>query len=211
MSAIRVLIVDDHEMVRAGLRGLLGSSADLDIVGDAADAAGALEGAMRLEPDVILMDMRLPDGSGVDACREILSARPRTRVIFLTSYAEELAQVSTVLAGAAGFLLKDIAHDALVEAIRAAAAGRPVNEPEATQLVAQRLRQAPALSKQESRVLALVVDGKTNREIGNELGLSEKTVRNYLSNAFQKLGVSRRSQAAVMFVRDKLGHDDTSG
>ena len=211
MSAIRVLIVDDHEMVRAGLHGLLGRNPDLDIVGEAPDAAGAVQAAMRLEPDVILMDMRLPDGSGVDACREIISARPRTRVIFLTSYAEELAQVSTVLAGAAGFLLKDIAHEALVEAIRAAAAGRPVNEPEATQLVVQRLRQAPALSKQESRVLALVVDGKTNREIGVELGLSEKTVRNYLSNAFQKLGVSRRSQAAVMFVREKLGQDDSSG
>lgn len=211
MSAIRVLIVDDHEMVRAGLHGLLSRDPDLDIVGEAPDAAGAVQAAMRLEPDVILMDMRLPDGSGVDACREILSARPRTRVIFLTSYAEDLAHVSTVLAGAAGFLLKDIAHDALVEAIRAAAAGKPVNEPDAAGLIAQRLGQAPALSKQESRVLALVVDGKTNREIGAELGLSEKTVRNYLSNAFQKLGVSRRSQAAVMFVRDKLGQDDPSG
>lgn len=208
MSAIRVLLVDDHEMVRAGLQGLLSRSEDLDIVGEAASAAGAVEAAMRLAPDVVLMDMRLPDGSGVDACREILSALPRTRVIFLTSYAEELARVSTVLAGAAGYLLKDIAHEELVEAIRAAAAGKPVNEPEATQLVAQRLRQSPALSKQEYRVLALVVDGKTNREIGAELGLSEKTVRNYLSNAFQKLGVSRRSQAAAMFVRDRLGQDE---
>lgn len=207
MSAIRVLLVDDHEMVRAGLHGLLSRSEDLEIVGEAASAAAAVEAALRLRPDVVLMDMRLPDGSGVDACREILSAQPRTRVIFLTSYAEELAQVSTVLAGAAGFLLKDIAHEALVEAIRAAAAGKPLNEPEATRLVAQRLRQAAALSKQESRVLALVVDGKTNREIGTELGLSEKTVRNYLSNAFQKLGVTRRSQAAVMYVRHKLGED----
>lgn len=207
MSAIRVLLVDDHEMVRAGLHGLLSRSEDLEIVGEAASAAAAVEAALRLRPDVVLMDMRLPDGSGVDACREILSAQPRTRVIFLTSYAEELAQVSTVLAGAAGFLLKDIAHEALVEAIRAAAAGKPLNEPEATRLVAQRLRQAAALSKQESRVLALVVDGKTNREIGTELGLSEKTVRNYLSNAFQKLGVTRRSQAAVMYVRHRLGED----
>ena len=207
MSAIRVLLVDDHEMVRAGLNGLLSRSEDMEIVGEAADAAGAVDAALRLEPDVVLMDMRLPDGSGVDACREILSARPRTRVIFLTSYAEELAHVSTVLGGAAGYLLKDIAHEELVEAIRAAAAGRPVNEPEATRLVAQRLRLTPTLSKQEYRVLALVVDGKTNREIGAQLGLSEKTVRNYLSNAFQKLGVSRRSQAAAMFVRDGLGKD----
>jgi two-component system, NarL family, response regulator DevR len=208
VSVIRVLLVDDHEMVRAGLHGLLSRSADLEIVGEAATAAGAVDAALRLQPDIVLMDMRLPDGSGVDACREILSALPATRVIFLTSYAEELAHVSTVLGGAAGYLLKDIAHEQLVEAIRAAAAGRPVNEPEATRLVAQRLRHAPTLSKQEYRVLALVVDGKTNREIGAQLGLSEKTVRNYLSNAFQKLGVSRRSQAAAMFVRDGLGKEE---
>ena len=201
MIPISVLIVDDHEMVRAGLRALLADNEDVTVVGDAHDAASAVKAALALQPQVVLMDLRLPDSSGVDACREILSSLPATRVLFLTSYAEELAHVSTVLAGAAGFLLKDIAHDALLEAIRAAASGRPVNETELTEAVAERLRKVPALSRQECRVLALVVKGKTNREIAAELGLSDKTVRNYLSNAFQKLGVSRRSHAAAEFVR----------
>jgi two-component system, NarL family, response regulator DevR len=204
MTPVRVLLVDDHEMVREGLRALLSRSEGMDVVGEAGDAAGALSAAIDLRPDVVLMDLRLPDGSGVDACREILSAVPGTRVLFLTSFAEEFAHVSTVLAGAAGFLLKDIAHEALVSAIRAAAAGNAVNEPEATLLVQQRLRHTAALSRQEYRILALVVEGKTNREIGVELGLSDKTVRNYLSNAFQKLGVSRRSQAAAEFVRGNV-------
>jgi DNA-binding NarL/FixJ family response regulator len=207
VSGVRLLVVDDHEMVRAGLRALLRQSEGIEIVGEAADAASALVSATELKPDVVLMDLRLPDGSGVDVCREILSTLPGTRVLFLTSYAEELAHVSTVLAGAAGFLLKDIAHHALVAAIRAAAAGEVVNEPLGAALVEERLQQAPALSRQEYRIVALVVEGKTNRQIGAELGLSDKTVRNYLSNAFQKLGVSRRSQAAAEFVRGKLRQD----
>ena len=200
---IRLLLVDDHPMVLAGLRTLLGQTQDIDVVGEAQSAMEGFAAAIRLQPDVVLMDMRLPDGSGVDACREILSALPRTRVLFLTSYAEELAEVSTVLAGAVGYLLKDIAHDALVETIRAAAAGRMIPAPEAKRRLDERRAKA-ALSKQEYRVLALVVEGKTNREIGAELGLTEKTVRNYLSNAFQKLGVTRRSQAAAHFVRGKI-------
>lgn len=196
---IRLLIVDDHEMVRAGLRALLERVEDFDIAGEVRTAAEAVEACTRVEPDVVLMDLRLPDGSGVDACREILSLRPKTRVLFLTSYAEDLARMSTVLAGAAGYLLKDIVYESLVDSIRDAAAGRMVVDPAIAQSVAQKLENAPALSKQECRVLALVVEGKTNKQIGVELGLSEKTVRNYLSNAFQKLGVARRSQAAVIF------------
>lgn len=194
---IRLLLVDDHEMVRAGLRTLLGRVPDLEVVGEAASAADAIAESARAAPDVVLMDMRLPDGSGVEACREILSKQPGVKVLFLTSYAEELARTSTVLAGAAGYLLKDIGYDSLVEAIRTAASGGVVTErPPA---LAEVLNKSPALSTQERRVLALVVEGKTNKEIGVDLGLSEKTVRNYLSNAFQKLGVSRRSQAAVLF------------
>jgi DNA-binding NarL/FixJ family response regulator len=205
VKPVRVLVVDDHEMVRAGLRALLSSRADIEIVGEAADPDQALASSLALRPDVVLMDLRLRDRSGIDACREIRSACPATRVLFLTSYAEEEAHVAAILAGAAGYLLKDIAHEALVEAIRAVAAGERVNEPEVWARAADRLRHDSALSRQEYRVLALVVDGKTNREIGAELQLSEKTVRNYLSNAFQKLGVTRRSEAAARFVRAGRG------
>jgi two-component system response regulator DevR len=196
---IKILIVDDHEMVRAGLRALLGRVADFNIAAEVHTAAEAIAAAAEHEPDVVLMDLRLPDGSGVDACREILSVRPKTRVIFLTSYAEELARTSTVLAGAAGYLVKDIVYDSLVKAIRDAHDGVLVIDPAVAESVGKQVESAPALSKQECRVLALVVEGKTNKQIGVELGLSEKTVRNYLSNAFQKLGVARRSQAAVIF------------
>ena len=196
---IRVLLVDDHAMVRAGLRTLLSQEPGLEIVGDAGSVRQAVEEAARLAPDVVLMDLRLPDGSGVDACREILSHAPQMRVLFLTSYAEDLARMSTVLAGAAGYLLKDIGQESLADAIRRAARGQRVIDPAIAASVAEQLKAAPALSQQECRVLALVVDGKTNKEIGIELGLAERTVRNYLSNAFQKLGVSRRSQAAVLF------------
>ena len=196
---IRLLLVDDHAMVRAGLRTLLGDVPDLEIAAEAATAAEAVAQTVAAKPDVVLMDLRLPDGSGVDACREIRSREPRTRVLFLTSYAEELARMSTVLAGASGYLLKDIGSESLVRAIRAAASGQRVIDPSIASSIATSIKAAPSLSNQECRVLALVVDGKTNRQIGVDLGLSERTVRNYLSNAFHKLGVSRRSQAAVLF------------
>jgi two-component system, NarL family, response regulator DevR len=185
--------------VRAGLRTLLADVEGIEVVGDAATMAGAVSEAARLAPDVVLMDLRLPDGSGVEACREILSAAPRTRILFLTSHSDEQAVMSTVLAGAAGYLLKDIGHQMLLRAVRDAAAGRPVVEGRETDPVIERLRKGDALSAQERRVLALVVEGKTNKEIAAALDLSDKTVKNYLSNAFQKLGVTRRSQAAVMF------------
>jgi two-component system, NarL family, response regulator DevR len=196
---IKLLIVDDYEMVRAGLRSLLSRVEDIQIAAEVGSAAEAITAAAEHEPDVVLMDLKLPDGSGVDACREILSTRPETRVIFLTSYPEELARMSTVLAGAAGYLVKDILYDSLVQCIRDAMAGRQVVDPTVAEGITRQAEKTPALSKQECRVLALVVEGKTNKQIGVDLGLSEKTVRNYLSNAFQKLGVARRSQAAVLF------------
>jgi two-component system, NarL family, response regulator DevR len=201
---IRLLLVDDHEVVRAGLCALLGDVEGLRIAGEAGTVAQAIDQAARLRPDVVLMDLRLPDGSGLDACREILSNAPRTRILFLTSHSDEQAVVSTVLAGAAGYVLKDIGHQALVDAIRDAAAGRPILDARVTQPVISRLHSAEALSAQERRVLALVVEGKTNKEIGAAMGLSEKTVKNYLSNAFQKLGVSRRSQAAALFAGGRI-------
>lgn len=198
-EAIRLLLVDDHEVVRAGLRTLLGDIEGIEIVGEAATVAGAVGEAARLVPGVVLMDLRLPDGSGVDACREILSSAPRTRILFLTSHSDEQAVMSTLLAGAAGYVLKDIGHQALVRAIRDAAAGRPIVDDRLTERAIAGVRKADMLSAQERRVLALVVDGKTNKEIAAALDLSEKTVKNYLSNSFQKLGVTRRSQAAVLF------------
>jgi DNA-binding NarL/FixJ family response regulator len=145
------------------------------------------------------MDLRLPDGTGIDACREILSSAPRTRILFVTSYSDEQAVMSTVLAGAAGYVLKDIDHRTLVAAIRDAASGRAILDPRITDPVVRRVPNTEALSAQEQRVVALVVEGKTNKEIAAALGLSDKTVKNYLSNAFQKLGVSRRAQAAALF------------
>jgi DNA-binding NarL/FixJ family response regulator len=198
-ASITLLIVDDHEVVRAGLHTLLGAVEGMAIVGEAAGVAEAVSEAARLRPHVVLMDLRLPDGSGLDACREILSSAPRTRILFLTSHSDEQAVLATVLAGAAGYVLKDIGHQGLVHAIREAAAGRSILEPRLAQPVAGRVQQAAALSAQERRVLALVVEGKTNKEIAAALELSDKTVKNYLSNAFQKLGVARRSQAAALF------------
>ena len=195
---ITILIVDDHEVVRAGLRVLLGGIEGMEIVGEAGGVAEAVSEAARLAPEVVLMDLRLPDGSGLDACREILSAAPKTRILFLTSYSDEQAVMSTVLAGAAGYVLKDIGSNALVGAIRDASAGRPILDPRIAEPVIGRVRRAEALTGQERRVLELVVQGRTNKEIAATLALSDKTVKNYLSNAFQKLGIQRRGEAAAL-------------
>jgi DNA-binding NarL/FixJ family response regulator len=205
--SITLLLVDDHEVVRAGLHTLLGGNEGIEIVGEAGSVAEAVAQAARLRPRVVLMDLRLPDGTGLDACREILSADPQTRILFLTSHSDEQAVMSTVLAGAAGYVLKDIGGQALVRAIHDAAAGGRIVDPRVTEPVVTKLRKADALTAQERRVLALVVEGKTNKEIAAALALSGKTVKNYLSNAFQKLGVSRRSQAAALFAGGGRGPD----
>lgn len=199
---IELLVVDDHEMVRAGLRSLLADEAGLRIAGEAASAAEAVRQAERLRPQVVLMDLRLPDGSGVDACRDILSALPGTRILFLTSHSDEEAVLSTVMAGACGYLLKDIGREALVRAIEDAASGRPVVDSGLVPAAQLQIRNV-ALAPQERRVLALVVEGKTNKEIAAALELSERTVKHYLANACTKLGVSRRSQAAAIFARQQ--------
>lgn len=200
--SIELLLVDDHEMVRAGLRSLLAGVKEINIIGEAASVAEAVRQAERLRPKVVLMDLRLPDGSGIDACRDILSALPQTRILFLTSYSDEEAIVSTLMAGACGYLMKEIGQHALIRAIEDAAAGRPILDSRSTQPVETRIKNV-ALSPQERRVLALVVEGKTNKEIAAALYLSDKTVKHYLSNACVKLGVSRRSQAAVIFARQE--------
>jgi two-component system, NarL family, response regulator DevR len=209
-SRIRLMMVDDHEVVRIGLRALFARGKTIEVVAEAASAAEAVRVARNAHPDVVLMDLRLPDGSGIEACREIRATEPSARVLFLTSFPDEQAVTATILAGASGYLLKEIGQEALVRAIEAVASGKSILDPSVTQSVLTRLqekaerpngRRGADLSAQESRICALVVEGKTNKEIAAVLGLSDKTVKNYLSNAFQKLQVSRRSQAAAVFVR----------
>lgn len=209
-QAIRVLLVDDHEVIRVGLRTVLGQTQGVTVVGEAGTIAEAIQQTQRLKPDVILMDVRLPDGSGVDACREILGALPGTRVIFLTSYADDDSVLAAVLAGAHGYVLKEIDSSALLEAIRTVANGQSILDSSVTERALRWLRglhDLPAtpgtdeLSAQEERVVALVAEGKTNKEIAVALGLSDKTVKNYLANVFQKLRITRRAQAAAFFVK----------
>jgi len=206
---LKVLLVDDHHIVRAGLRTII-SRAGIEIVGEAGTAAAAIEEAARLEPDVVLMDVRLPDGSGVTACREIRAANPRIRVLFLSAFKDDNALLATAFASASGYLLKEIGAEHLIQAIRAVASGLSVLGPGVVHTVMGHLRttgtagEDPAgepLSNQQRRVLTLVADGKTNKEIAAAMGLSPKTVKNYLSTIFEKLQVSRRSEAVARIVR----------
>jgi DNA-binding NarL/FixJ family response regulator len=212
---IRLLLVDDHEVVRLGLRALFNRTGTIHVVGEADTMESAITQAVRLRPDVILMDVRLPDGDGIEACREIRSECPDIRVLFLTSYSDEAAVVSTVFAGAAGFLLKEIGGNALVQAIETVAKGQSIFDPSAVQrMIAQMHPQsadekpspADALSARDERILALVAEGKTNKQIAVELNLSDKTIKNLLSVIFQKLQISRRSQAAALFVKRASAH-----
>ena len=205
---IKLLIVDDHDILRYGLRSLLRQTAEIQVVGEADSVADAIEKARTLAPDVILMDARLPDGSGIDACREILSTDPGVRVLFFSAYSDDQTVLMTLVAGAQGHVSKDAELSTLVEAIRTVASGGTVIEPRMKADVLALLQRAPKaapgspaedLSPQETRVMALVVLGKTNKEIATALGLSESTVKNYIYNAFQKLGIGRRSQAAQVF------------
>jgi two-component system response regulator DevR len=209
---LKVLLVDDHHIVREGLRTII-TRAGIEVVGEVGTVAAAIEEAARLEPDVVLMDVRLPDGSGVTACREIRAANPQIRVLFLTTFKDDSALLATAFASAGGYLLKEIGADLLIQAIRAVASGLSVLGPGVVQSVMGQLRTMGAgaagehgppdeqLSSQQQRVLALVADGKTNKEIAAELGLSPKTVKNYLSTVFEKLQVSRRSEAVARVIR----------
>ena len=206
MRPIRVLIVDDHAVVRIGLRSLLGHTAGFRVVGEAGTVAEALALAERSSPDVVLMDIRLPDGSGVEACRKIKADHPETRVVMLTSYSDEEAIVGAVMAGASGYLLKHADSEKLTEAIREAAAGDSTLDPRAAGTLLNQFREMSArqaeselsgLTDRERRMLALIAEGYTNRAIGEVLHLSEKTVRNHVSQLLRKLGFQRRSQAAA--------------
>lgn len=209
-ASLKVLLVDDHPIVRAGLRSIM-SRAGLEVVGEAGTAAGAIEEAARLEPDVVLMDVRLPDGSGVAACREIRAANPATMVLFLSAFADHDALLATAFGSAGGYLRKQIGADSLVQAVRTVASGLSVLHPSVVGTVLGRmLRSAdsaglgPAgelLSNQERRVLALVAEGRSNKEIAAAMALSPKTVKNYLSTVYEKLQVNRRSAAVARMMR----------
>jgi two-component system, NarL family, response regulator DevR len=204
-AATRVLICDDHEVVREGLRTLLSRREDMAVVGEAGTMQEAIDAAAKAKPDVVIMDVRLPDGSGVEACRAIREARPETHVIMLTSYADDEALFASIVAGASGYLLKQTRGQAVVDAIQAVAQGRSLLDPDVTGKVLERVRRGreqedPAvasLTDQERKVLEQLAEGKTNREIGTALFLSEKTVKNYVSRILDKLGLSRRAQAAA--------------
>jgi two-component system response regulator DevR len=206
----RILLCDDHEVVREGLRGLIGRQETMSVVGEAGTVAEAIEIAARAKPDVVIMDVRLPDGSGVEACRAIRDARPEAKVIMLTSYADDDALFASIIAGASGYLLKQTRGQAVVEAIIAVAAGRSLLDPEMTGKVLERIRESRAedpaiasLTDQERRVLAGLAEGRTNRDIGEKLFLSEKTVKNYVSRILDKLGLSRRAEAAAYVAKHK--------
>jgi len=205
----RVMLVDDHEVVREVLRTLIGRNKGLSVVAEASTMAEAIESAAKTKPDVIVMDVRLPDGSGVEACRTIREARPETKVLMLTSYADDEALFASIVAGAAGYLLKQTRGQAVIDAITAVAQGRSLLDPDVTGKVLERVRRGrgdedPAfasLTEQERKVVEHLAEGKTNREIGAALFLSEKTVKNYVSRILDKLGLSRRAEAAAYMAK----------
>ena len=203
----RVFLLDDHELVRRGLRELLDGEDDLLVVGEAGTAAEALEQIPATRPDVAVLDVRLPDGDGVEVCRDIRSAHPEIACVMLTSFADDEAVYAAIMAGAAGYLLKQIRGTDLVAALRQVAAGGSLLDPAVTAQVLERLRhgddedELARLTPQERRILDLIADGLTNRQIGDQLFLAEKTVKNYVSNLLTKLGMSRRTEAAVYAAR----------
>jgi two-component system response regulator DevR len=201
---IRVFLLDDHEVVRRGLRDLL-TDEGLEVVGEAGLVSEAVRRVPAVRPHVAVLDARLPDGSGIDACRDIRSALPEVACLILTSYDDDDALFAAIMAGAAGYLLKQVRGTDFVDAVRRVAAGQSLLDPAVTATVLARLRDGPPaadprmaqLSDQERRILALIADGHTNREIGERLFLAEKTVKNYVSSILGKLGMERRTQAAV--------------
>ncbi len=216
-AAIRVLLVDDSALVRRGVSSVIAThckDGSIKVVGEASTVAEALTAAGRLRPDVILLDLRLPDGSGLDACRQILRDLPETRVLVLTSFADDNLVYNAVIAGAHGYLMKEIDPAGLLAAITDAAAGKTVLTPDVTNRILRLIRDEPStgggdlslLSAQEKRVLALVSEGLTNKEIGERLTLSENTVKNYLVNVFEKLRVKRRAHAAALYVQTQRTH-----
>jgi two-component system response regulator DevR len=202
---IRVYLLDDHEVVRRGLRELLESAGDIEVVGESGLAQEATSRIPALHPDVAVLDGRLPDGSGIDVCRDVRSVDPSIKALILTSYDDDEALFAAIMAGASGYILKQITGTDLVDGVRRVAAGQSLIDPSLTAKVLDRLRSGPevtselaSLTEQERRILALIADGLTNRQIGEAMFLAEKTVKNYVSSILAKLGLERRTQAAVL-------------
>ncbi len=213
---LRVMLVDDHEIVRDGIRAMLDAEDDIVVTSEAGTVRDAVSEAIRTKPDVVVMDVRLADGSGIEATREIRAAHPEINVLMLTSFADDEALFASIMAGASGYVLKQVKSGDLLRAIRAVAAGDSLLDPSVTSAVLDRLRRGKHLMKdeklarlspQEERILQLVAGGRTNREIGDELHLAEKTVKNYVSSILSKLEVARRAEAAAYLAR----HTTTPG
>lgn len=215
---IKVFLLDDHEVVRRGVRDMLESEGDIKVIGEAGTASSALARIPALRPDVAVLDVRLPDGDGVTVCREIRSKMPEVACLMLTSFADDDALMDAVMAGAAGYVLKQIRGTDLVGAVRTIASGQSMLDPRAASQLMARLRGASgkqdplaALTPQERRILQLIGDGLTNRQIGEKMFLAEKTVKNYISALFAKLGMERRTQAAAYAAKVFSDQEDTSG
>lgn len=213
-DTLKVMLVDDHEIVRQGLRALLEAEGNIEVVAEANNGPSAVSLASAHQPDVVVMDVRMPGGSGVEACRAIRDERPDAQVIMLTSFSDDEALFNSIMAGAAGFVLKQIRGRDLIDAIRTVGAGKSLLDPDVTKRVLERLRKAKfddrdpklaRLSAQEERILDLVGEGLTNREIAARIHLSDKTVKNYVSTILQKLDVARRAEAASYVARAKAG------
>ncbi len=209
---VAILLVDDHEVVRTGLRTILERRPGFSVVGEAGTVAEAINAASQTRPDVVVMDIRLPDGNGVEACREIRGELPDTKVIMLTSYADDEAVYGSIMAGASGYLLKQTRGQNLAEAIERVARGESLLDPSVTEKVLTRMRalasgkadELAVLTEQERRIVGLIAEGKTNKEIAAEVFLSDKTVKNYVSSILSKLNLRRRSEAAAFIAQRKM-------
>ena len=206
--SIRVFLLDDHEIVRRGVRELLEVQEDFEVVGEAGTEEEALARIPAVAPDVAIIDMRLPDGNGVEVCRDVRSRNPEVQCVVLTSFADDEALFDSIMAGAAGYLLKQIKGTDLVDAIRRVASGQSLLDPNVTERVLERLRNGPKqderlarLTEQERKILDLIAEGLTNRQIGERMFLAEKTIKNYVTNLLAKLGMERRTEAAVFATR----------
>ncbi len=213
---LRILVVDDHEVVRQGLAALLGRHEAFQVVAEAGSVSEALGAARRFVPDLVVMDVRLPDGSGIEACREIRSENPQIKVVMLTSYPDEEAVLSAIMAGASGYILKQVRGRDRVAALEAVGRGDSLLDPAVTERVLERVRRVASgsdrdelaeLTAQERKILMLVAEGKTNKEIAAQIFLSDKTVKNYVSSILAKLNLQRRAQAAAFVARHHLGDE----